>query len=243
MPNTSQRLSSHHFKTLFESLLPAQCLSCEQLCGRPDWLCIACEAATELNCQPCFRCAIPVTTPGLCADCAANSDTNHTPISSIRSPLVYTGMVRDLIQRWKFQGARELTSLLLKLSGTRGALELPHSIDAIVPMPMHWSGQLRRGYNQAELLASALAAQCIPSAPVLPALSAHWRGSSQHRLGRQRRGKNAQNRFRTSRNVVGKNLLLVDDVLTTGATSRAAASALQASGARHVHLWCLARSP
>jgi ComF family protein len=117
------------------------------------------------------------------------------------------------------------------------------SFDVVMPMPMHWRRQWRRGFNQAELLARPVARQYgIP-------LSHHLRrvrlGKVQAGLGAEARRENLKRAFQVKRaaEISGKKILLIDDVLTTGATLRAASAALKAAGAVEVVALTLARVP
>ena len=119
------------------------------------------------------------------------------------------------------------------------------AVDLVVPVPLHPWRRLRRGYNQAELLARPLAAAL--GLPLRIALVRHRFAPPQSRLPRQRRLANVQDVFRSPRrhrrHLRGRHVLLVDDVATTGATLDAAARALLAAGTRTVIALTLARTP
>jgi ComF family protein len=122
--------------------------------------------------------------------------------------------------------AAPLASLLATTIRDRG-------FDAIVPVPMHPSRQRRRGYNQAELLATALAeAIAIPCRPRL--LRKTKEKATQSTLARADRAANVRGVFEGSDDAHGLALLLVDDVCTTGETVRACAGALLSAGAARV---------
>ncbi len=112
--------------------------------------------------------------------------------------------------------------------------------DAVVPVPLHRTRQYERGYNQSEELARGLAAAL--EAPLAAQTLARPRATRpQARLPRARRWTNVDGAFAAQAQAVrGRGLLLVDDVLTTGATAAAAARALKAADASHVHLAVLA---
>jgi len=98
--------------------------------------------------------------------------------------------------------------------------EAPHfaDVDAVVPVPLHWTRRWKRGYNQAELIASAIAREL--HAPLMPQLLVRkHRTNTQTRLGSEAKGANVKGAFCSGKRVPGlRHILLVDDVYTTGAT-------------------------
>jgi ComF family protein len=150
----------------------------------------------------------------------------------------YEGTLRDLVLHFK-QGrrdelARPLAARLLA-AFTRTGWPVPA---AVVPVPMWWGRRLRRGFNQADLLARELAA-----ALGVPAVSALARRYGRAQAGRTRRERRRLpvSSFVPRRRVAGP-ALLVDDVLTTGATASACTRALQAAGTDGVYVLTLART-
>ena len=151
----------------------------------------------------------------------------------------YEGPLQKLIHLFKYGKvetlAAPLGSLLIR------ALPLEQNFDAIIAMPMHWRKRLERGFNQAELLARPVARRFGL------ALSGNLRRArytdSQAGLSELARRDNLKNSFKVNKpaELLGKRILLIDDVFTTGATLRAAAAALKAAGVRHVSALTLAR--
>ncbi|MBP6016728.1 MAG: ComF family protein [Candidatus Promineofilum sp.] len=173
---------------------------------------------------------------GLCRQCRA-----HRPVlSQMRAPLRYEEPTRTLIHRFKFEGyfalGRPLAGFLI--DGWPGWNIPP---DLILPIPLHPRRRRQRGYNQAELLARPLGEAMAISIDV-SALRRTRHTVPQVGLGPDERHTNVQGAFAAEAGVVGgRHILLIDDVLTTGATMRAAAEALLAAGAADVAAYCLAR--
>ncbi len=115
--------------------------------------------------------------------------------------------------------------------------------DIIVPIPLHWRRQWNRGYNQAELLAEAIAKSI--DRPMARILRRRIATPPQAQLDRSARAANIRQAFalKKRRSCAGKNILLVDDVLTTGSTIQEAATLLRRSGAKTVIAMVAARTP
>jgi ComF family protein len=118
------------------------------------------------------------------------------------------------------------------------ALPRDEAFDAAVPVPLYWRRRLQRGFNQAELLARGLSRRT--GIPVVRALSRLRPTPAQAGLSNSARRQNVSQAFR-ARGVQGKRILLIDDVMTTGATAASCAAALKQAGARRVSLLTVAR--
>jgi ComF family protein len=151
----------------------------------------------------------------------------------------YEGALRQLIHLFKYRKMRALEGPLGRLLAR--ALPRDRAFDAVVPVPLHWKRRWRRGFNQSELLARAMARRC--GVPVLNVLSRKRATRSQAGLTNAARRGNVSGAFRARRtpSLDGKRILLVDDVMTTGATAAACAGALKRAGARSVTVLALAR--
>jgi ComF family protein len=160
-----------------------------------------------------------------------------------RSVLRYDEASRDLILAFKHADRTSLTPAFaawLKRAGE----ELIRDADLIVPVPLHWSRLFSRRYNQAALLAVALGN--LTGKAVMPDLLTRRRATAkQGHLGRLARQRNVAGAFvlhpRRLETLVGKRVLLVDDVITTGATVTNCAKVLRQSGAQAVDVLALAR--
>jgi len=147
--------------------------------------------------------------------------------------------LRELIHLFKYGRIQTLSKPLGRLL----ALALPRdrAFDVIVPMPLHWRKLWQRGFNQSELLAREIGRRT--NVPVKNALRRVRFTSAQAGLTNAKRRLNVSGAFRSKKNgsLEGKRVLLVDDVMTTGATAASCARALKLAGARQVTLLTLAR--
>lgn len=150
----------------------------------------------------------------------------------------YEGNLQKLIHLFKYSGIYTLARPL----GARLVDAFPRSqpIDAITAVPMHWWREWNRGYNQAELLAKEVAHHTgLPF--VQPLRRARW-SAPQAGLSDHDRRLNLRGAFAVKKPLAGLRLLLVDDVLTTGATVSACSAALKRAGAARVSVLTLARA-
>jgi ComF family protein len=137
------------------------------------------------------------------------------------------GRVQKLMHNLKYRGEKEIGFELGKMMGNDLASSLFNQVDIIIPVPLHKSKKQKRGYNQSELIAKGIADSM--GKPVhTNILSRNIANSTQTRKHRYDRWTNVEGTF-TLKNrdmLVGKHILLVDDIITTGATLEACASAL-----------------
>jgi ComF family protein len=194
--------------------------------------------AAEHFCAACrtpFINDAPLDENGLCSLCRLGL----TEFDAAYSFGEYEGTLRKLIHLFKYQGIAPLHKQLGKLLST--ALPRDMTPDVIVPMPLHWKRAWRRGFNQSDLLARALSRRT--GVPVAHAVKRRRGTPAQAGLTRAERRVNVAGAFEmTKRNAVnGRHVLLIDDVLTTGATASACAAVLKRAGARRVTVLTLAR--
>lgn len=213
----------------------AVCVACGALHARDaQWsLCETCEAALSLLQGPrCPGCGGPGE--GLCRRCRARGPGS---LDAVTAAFAYTGTARLLVRALKYDGvhtaARALAAGMFRVRPKT-------PFDAIVPVPLHRWRERSRGFNQAETL-SRLLGEAM-GLPVLPLLTRARRTGTQTRLTASERADNVEGAFAASAEALGLRLLLVDDVLTTGATAEACACALKAAGALRVELLAAAKA-
>jgi len=152
----------------------------------------------------------------------------------------YEEELRELIHVFKYGRVQTLAKPLGRFLAS--ALPREQTFDVIVPMPLYWRKRWRRGFNQAALLARELARRT--HIPVSNALRRVKDTAAQAGLTNAKRRRNVSGAFRARNKTAlsGQRVLLIDDVLTTGATAASCARALRAAGARQVTLLTLARA-
>lgn len=230
---------------LLDLLLPPAC----PLCGGRlpdagnDFACPACLAALPLpQTSHCPRCALPYALPPgsnhLCETCLRR----EPPFVWVRCLGLYEGNLRDAVVRFKFQGAVDLDRPLAGLLATRLAdVRREFRPELLIAVPLHrWRLQMRT-YNHALLLARELGRLWKIPAPAR--LLRRIRSTApQQGLPASVRRRNVKEAFALRKRLDGERVLLVDDVLTTGATARACAATLLAGGAGQVGVAVLARA-
>ncbi len=156
----------------------------------------------------------------------------------IWAALTYTGIVSTVIHRFKYGGYKWLDVELASIGSEMLNQFIPYTPDIVVSVPMRYSRERRRGYNQADLLAQYIASQ-FNTKYEHNLLRWRRRTTPQMQLKREQRLRNVQNAIITDRNTESHNLrgqtvLVVDDVCTTGATLNECARALKCAGAEVV---------
>lgn len=208
-------------------------------------LCPVCRAEilaeVELACPACLKELRPLAGPRcpgcggrldnalpMCGECLGSPCRSWTHAVSV---FPYPGLAGDLVRRLKYQGDVALVPPLAAAAVESWQLHGTGDLDGIVPVPLHWTRWLARGYNQSELLAEQIGRHL--GIPVVPAIRRSRRTRQQARLDLSARQTNVSGSFKLCSAIVvrDRRLLLVDDVMTTGATLSAAASVLEAGGA------------
>jgi ComF family protein len=236
---------------LVDLLFPPTCLACRAAIGRADALCAPCWSAVRFIERPfCERLGTPFATDFGAADLGIEGLLSP---EAMADPPVYAraravahfddGPVRHLVHRLKYGDRLELAGAMGRWMARAGEALLAEA-DVLVPVPLHPRRLAMRGYNQSALLARVVSRHCgVPAAPV--ALARRRATPAQVGLSRSQRALNMQGAFKVPEagrpEVQGRAVVLIDDVLTSGATANAAARALLRGGARQVDVLVFGR--
>jgi ComF family protein len=229
-------------------LFPPRCVCCGAQCeSRPNkpLLCNDCDQELAISSRPtCPRCAQACSevdlARGNCGDCKSRK----LLFTEARAIGAYQDLLRTAVLKMKHAVHQPLAIAAgQRLAEVLSERPFPKPPDLVTAVPMHWLNRMWRGMNGPEVVARALARQL------------HWKFASRllvcrRRLRRQatltptERRENVRNAFRPSRRwtITGQTILLVDDVMTTGATAHEASRALKTAGASEIYLAILARS-
>ena len=215
----------------FEIIYPPN-FTCD-ICGKEIFtgknLCADCqETVEENNGSTCPKCGRKTKVSVLCLECKAQAPSYDRALSA----LVYSSGTRKLILKFK-NGEPYLKNYFARLMAEKCKVII--DADAICFVPMLRRARLERGYNQSQLLARELSKLC--KLPLLEnALEKVKKTKQQKELDHKARLENLRGSFKANReDVEGKNLIVVDDVLTTGATAEAICTELKKRGAKKIY--------
>jgi ComF family protein len=227
---------------------PGRCLCCGANSFTNQDLCEHCKMALPWQEYACPRCALPLPAPSSspCGECQRRRPSFQQSLAAFR----YEAPVNRLITRFKHQDGQACGRLLSELF----CEWLPSHIDwnttarpdYLLPVPLHWTHLWQRGFNQAEWFARDLSRRYnIPC--LTDALIRKRSGVAQQSLRREQRLKNLQNIFQIRPKhhslFINKHIVVIDDVITTGATVENISRLLKDAGAASISVWALARTP
>jgi ComF family protein len=229
---------------ILDMALPPLCPACRDVLAQQGGVCAGCWAKLSFIAPPyCERLGIPfVYDPGpgiLSMEAIANPPAYGRARAAVR----YDDVARTLIHAFKYSDRLDLAPMIGGWMLQAGR-QLLGEADAIVPVPLHWRRLWTRRFNQSATLARAISE--ASSVPLLPTALERTRATPQQvGLSKSERATNVQGAFRVSPDVKaqihGKRLVLVDDVLTSGATLDHCTRALLRSGATNVDVLVFAR--
>lgn len=223
---------------------PATCLACgEPGDARADRdLCDACHARLPWQGSACPRCALPLPAGSPDLPCGA-CQSRASPLAEVRAAFAYAAPLDRLLPMLKFHHslpvARLLSGLMAESLAGRYGDFAPDAV--LLPLPLHAARLRKRGYDQSLELARPLARAC--GLPLATGLLRRCKATrAQSRLHRDDRRANLRGAFRVREHVaLPSHVVLLDDVMTTGATLESAAQALRDAGVARVDAWVCAR--
>ncbi len=232
--NTVSRLIQRIEKSIIEP-----CLLCGSHSGHSTMLCSACYDDLPSYQHRCEICAIPLPKlqHSLCGQCLA-----HRPaFDRVYSPYLYRTPINNLIHQLKYQHQLHSLRLLGKLMSDYLQDHMQTIPDILIPVPLHRKRLKERGFNQASELALRIKkATGIPLDNYLISRKKHT--EAQTGLKPKQRKSNLAGVFKINRKIIPQNILIVDDVMTTGATVAEMAKCLKRGGAKSVEVVTLARA-
>jgi len=216
-------------RDLLDFCYPPACAGCGEACDAQQFLCTSClsQLQTVELAAACERCGAPVAYPEApCPFCNGKGVHYYKRILRLGT---FSEPLKTLIHEMKYNGrwslGEQLADRLLAQKRIRAMLEY---VDVIAPMPLHRWRHLRRGYNQAAVIAVRVARK-VPRPIVWPVTRTRNTETQTHLHSRQERIRNLRNAFklRNPSVIAGKHVLVIDDVTTTGATLQSFARTLR----------------
>lgn len=240
----ARHLLADSLRPVLDLVLPPRCPACGAALGEQSGLCADCFGQLLIPGNPCCgSCQRPFPQEGppdgsLCAPCLAQPPRH----AGIAAGTLYGPVSRDLLLKFKHGRRIALAPMLSRMMSAR--LGPPDSARVIVPVPLHRWRLWKRGYNQAALLAGELA-RMGHGTLVVDALERTRATPSLGHLGAVARRKVLKGAIvaatRRTAAIAGREVILVDDVMTSGATTDACVRVLRRAGARSVRIACFAR--
>lgn len=226
---------------LLDILFPRECPVCGDIAvSKGDYVCAACKGEfVPIRSPYCLKCGKQITDTGaqLCTGCLGKSH----DFDEGRAAFLYNDAMRKSIYRFKYNNKQEYARYYgLIISQILGDKIKSYRADALIPVPMYKTKERKRGYNQATLIAKELSKHV--DVPVREDIVARRKSTKIMRsLGAKEREKNIKKAFKLRKDSVKlNNVVIVDDIYTTGATADAVAACLKAGGVKHVYVIALA---
>lgn len=231
-------------RRLLDLVLPPVCMACRQPVATPHGLCAACWSRLRPIERPyCERLGIPFGYD--LGEGALSAEAIAAPpvFDRARAAVLYEEVAREIVQGLKYHDRTELARLVGRMTARAGR-ELTAEADVIVPLPLHRRRLWTRKFNQAALIAQEVG-RLSGVAVDVAALTRIRATRPQVGLSERERAENVRGAFRVAAAhraaIEGRRVVLVDDVLTTGATVSAATRALKRAGAARVDVLTFAR--
>ncbi len=233
------------FNYIIDTVFPAKCLTCEVKTDKANLFCFSCwNSLTFISDPRCSICGSPfpikMEKNSICPYCIEEKPS----YDMARSVLRFDHRSEHLIHNFKYydktEATKTITNMMIKAYG-----EAMSKIDIVSAVPMHQSKLRKRKYNQAAVLANEIAK--TSDKPYKPEILIKSKDSiSQSGLSKEERKENVKNTFKLNplfkNDIWRKNILIIDDVLTTGATASECAKVLRRNGAKRINILTIART-
>lgn len=228
--------------TLLDVVFPRCCILCNSASDQPKDLCKTCQSLLPIILSHCHRCALPLpmdqTTCGQCQ--------KKPPVfDSAWALYAYTSPITSLIKRYKFNRKYAYSAVFsnLMITGIEAALKKSQiqQPDLIIPMPLHWTRTMKRGFNQSMELSKTIA-KYFGIQHSNKIATRCKRTHYQSNLSPTARQRNLKGAFTSANTSSYRHIAIIDDILTTGASANALATVLKQQGASKISLWTLART-
>lgn len=227
------------YRRLCDFIAPPHCLVCRAAVGDSGSLCSTCWTALRFIEEPCCpRLGIPFPYDPGPGQVSAAALADPPPWMRARSAVAYDDAAKPVVHALKYRDRHEAASLMTRLMARAGSQLLAES-DLVIPVPLHPMRLWRRRFNQAALIAQGL---CAGRREAFQPLILKRARSTRPQVGldHEARRKNVRGAFvvteQDRKRVSGRRIVLVDDVMTTGATASASTLALQKAGAASVDI-------
>jgi len=230
---------------LFEACLPSLCLLCH-LPSKSSLVCEYCHDAILIERNCCLRCGCGLSqTQLICGECLQH----HFEFTQLHAVASYQSPFPELIKQLKYNNHLLYADLLGQLLADsilqRYSQDQLQEIDYLIPVPLHKQKQRQRGFNQAQLICEALSKR-LPVKIAQATLTREKFTHPQEGLTRHQRMLNLKHAFSLTETkkeeLKDKHIVLIDDVVTTGATINSLCQVLLAAGAKRIDVWCICRT-
>lgn len=231
--------SPQQLRTLgLDLLAPPRCAFCASPCDS-RLCCRRCLALLPRNAHACERCANPLRSSQPAGVSCAQCQERAPLLTCARAPLLYEFPINTAVKAWKFHGHLFYLPVFGRIL-SEAAGDAAMSFDAIVPVPLHRRRQASRGFNQAMELAKIVSRKLCQ--PLCSNVLRTRATKTQSDLMADERVKNVRGAFAVAGRLACRRPLIIDDVMTTGATCNALAAALRDAGADEVYVLTIARA-
>ena len=239
------QLILQNLRHFIELVLPAQCLLC-RLPSNNKLICKHCQKVLIEDRPCCQRCGLPLPkAQPFCGDCLkqAHLFTQLHALADYQKP--YPTLIKKFKYANQLINGELLATLLIESITHNIPLQQRAEVDYLLPVPLHKQKHRQRGFNQAQLLAQQISKQ-LHLPVLLDTVKRHKQTTAQEELSLAKRKSNLKNAFTIYPNqetkLSGTYIVIIDDVVTTGATVNSLCQVLLQAGVKRIDVWCCCRT-